>query len=1208
MNFFLFELKYRSNRVATYAYFLILFLISFMFVATDVVQLGGADGNVMENSPFVIMQMMAVLSLFGLLMISGVMGVPVFRDFDHNTYSLFYTKPISKYAYLGGRFFGSLLVMLFIFSGIPLGMIAGSLSPWAEADKLLPFNLWHYIYNFLIILVPVTFFAGAIFFTVGALSRKQMFVYTQGILMFGLYLIASIFTDKFDSEWLANLIDPTGLGAIDVTTRYWTVDDKNTMLMPFNKAFLINRLVWFAIGCLTLAFCFWRFKLSAYQDGRRGKKSKTLIAPTAVGHKAFLRLNLPKVSRHFDFSTQWKQLWMFTKFYFKSIIKDIPFISISLFGLLLMGINSVYVGEMYGTNVYPVTRMMTEFISSQFMVFILIIITFYAGELVWRERQLKVDQIYDTMPVPDFVNLTSKFLALILVMVFICAALILFSIIVQVFYGYFNFELGLYVSYYIRQLLPFLILLSILALFIQVMVNNKFLGYFLTILFMIVNWFVLGTLDLDHNLYQYGGMPSGTYSDMNRFGHFTLPRLWFSVYWFGLAALLFALAVLFSVRGKETLFKMRSRIARYNLGPAMMSMGTVSLLTFLLAGGYVFYNTNILNKYESPKKQKQLQADYEKKYKKFENILQPKIVATNVKVDFYPQKRDFTAEGYYNIANKGNVAIDSIHIQTSDDDVEHDIRFEGGGAEVVWDDKDIGYKIYRLKNPLQPKEVRKMNFKTIYTTDGFKNSGSNTNIVYNGTFINNTYFPAFGYHARYELGKDDDRKDYGLEKKNDRMPPRTDTLETAKHFISDDADMMDFEIVLGTDKDQIAVAPGYLQKEWEENGRKYYHYKMDKPICNFYAMVSARYEVKKDVWKPPVDTLDDVEVAVYYHHAHPYNVDRMIDGVKKSLDYYTENFNPYQYRQMRILEFPAYASFAQSFANTVPFSEGIGFIARIRNPEQDIDYPFYVTAHEVAHQWWGHQVAEAPVQGNAMLSETMSQYSALMVMKKEYGREQMKRFLKYELDRYLRGRGFEQKKEMALMDVEGQGYIHYRKGSLVMYALQDYIGEDKVNEALARFCDDWNVMNCPPYPTSEDLLGYFKEVTPDSLQYLITDMFETITLFENRVEEAGYKKMDNGKYEVTLKVHSKKFRADSLGKQQTIALQDWIDIGIFAKDDKESKSTKHPLYLKKHKITKEDNVFTILIDKEPETAGIDPYNKLVDRHTQDNLEKLVKKD
>ncbi len=153
-------------------------------------------------------------------------------------------------------------------------------------------------------------------------------------------------------------------------------------------------------------------------------------------------------------------------------------------------------------------------------------------------------------------------------------------------------------------------------------------------------------------------------------------------------------------------------------------------------------------------------------------------------------------------------------------------------------------------------------------------------------------------------------------------------------------------------------------------------------------MVSARYVVKKDKW-------NDVNLEVYYHEDHNYNINIMMDAMKMSLDYYTANFSPYQFRQMRIMEFPRYSQFAQSFANTVPFSEGIGFIMKIEDDDPNV--LFFVTAHEFAYQWWGHQVSEANVKGNAMISEAVAQYSSYMVIKHNFSQEVLKDFLKYDL-------------------------------------------------------------------------------------------------------------------------------------------------------------------------------------------------------------------
>src|SRR5262249_37075134 len=199
--------------------------------------------------------------------------------------------------------------------------------------------------------------------------------------------------------------------------------------------------------------------------------------------------------------------------------------------------------------------------------------------------------------------------------------------------------------------------------------------------------------------------------------------------------------------------------------------------------------------------------------------------------------------------------------------------------------------------------------------------------------------------------------------------------------------------------------------------------------------------VRSTVWHSPKG---DVDLAVLYQRGHEYNVERMLAYMKDSLALFSEKFSPYQFAQARIVEFP-YDRMAESFANTIPYSENIGFIQDFTDP-QKIDFASYVTAHEIAHQWWGHQLVPADQQGAAMLTETLAQYSALLAMENIYGRNQVRRFLKYELDEYLRARGGEALEELPLARVEPeQKYVYYQKGSLAMYWAKEVLGEDVID-------------------------------------------------------------------------------------------------------------------------------------------------------------------
>jgi ABC-2 type transport system permease protein len=262
---------------------------------------------------------------------------------------------------------------------------------------------------------------------------------------------------------------------------------------------------------------------------------------------------------------------------------------------------------------------------------------------------------------------------------------------------------------------------------------------------------------------------------------------------------------------------------------------------------------------------------------------------------------------------------------------------------------------------------------------------------------------------------------------------------------------------------------------------------------------------------------------------------------------------------------------------------------------------YYITAHEMAHQWWGHQVCPAGVRGGEMITESLAQYSALMVMEKTFSRQEMKKFLAYELDRYLNFRGQERDEELPLAQVEGQDYIYYMKGSLAFYALRDYIGEDLLNQALREFADRFR-FNAAPYPTTTDLLTILREKTPPRYGYLIDDMFEKIILYDNRIEEASATLTEDGRYRVRLAYQTHKLKADGHGLEQEVPHRDWIEVAVYGKgddgaDDKE-------LYREKVQLESGSGEMEIVVDEQPTEVGIDPRHLLIDRVPDDNLKSI----
>jgi aminopeptidase N len=170
-----------------------------------------------------------------------------------------------------------------------------------------------------------------------------------------------------------------------------------------------------------------------------------------------------------------------------------------------------------------------------------------------------------------------------------------------------------------------------------------------------------------------------------------------------------------------------------------------------------------------------------------------------------------------------------------------------------------------------------------------------------------------------------------------------------------------------------------------------------------------------------------------------------------------------------------------------------------------VDLTFFGTAHEVAHQWWAGQVRPAYAKGRGFVSETLANYSAMLVTEKVLGAAEAHRVYEFQMNRYLQGRG-DTGTDVPLLDVEDHSHISYGKGAVAMYTLRQHIGTEAVNGALRRFLERYRG-SAPPFPTSLDLYAELRAVTPPSLHSLLTDLFETITLWDVKTQSATSRRL-----------------------------------------------------------------------------------------------------
>ena len=1196
-----FDFARRLRMASTWVYLVLYAAVAGLWMAAAGGAVRGAQisfggDKILINGPNALAIAIGILGFTGITVIGSVAGRAVQQDFEVGIHPFFFSAPISKRAYFFGRLFGAWLTLVLIFVGIGIGALIGTHWPGVDPARVLASPDWQsFARPYAFLLIPNLLWLGGAFFVLAALTRQMAPVYVAAVIALVGYLLSVTLLGDMDNRTLAALLDPSGATAVDVYTRYWSVAQKNGEQVPLAGVLLWNRALWLGLGAIVTGLGYRAFRMESAAPSRRRRRSKADADP---GPKALAAPAPPLPAAVADHSglAFARMLPGLTGLYLREILRSPRFLTIALGGVLLVVGNAFTLGSLYGTNTYPLTYKMLDLVSGLFHVFVLIVTAIYTGELVWRERDARMDEISDSTPAPTWLGFLAKFGAVLALQLVLLAVIMVCSIGVQLSRGFTQIDVGQYLfELFVLQFSGY-VLIAVLAVAVHTLVDNKYLGHFVVGLLFVVSS-RLPAFGFENKLYLYGSSPGLIYSDMNGWGHFLPAVLWFRLYWLAFAVLLLLLAYALWVRGREAGWKRRIRGAAARMSAPSWATAGLATAVFATTGAWIFYNTHVVNPFVTRHDAQRFQAEYERRFKGFAGTPQPRITAVDVHVDLFPAANRVRLAGTMTLVNKTAAPIADLFVVYPRKAEVRALGFSVA-ARLADETPALHWHHYVLGKAMEPGAAATFTFDIEYAAHGFGNDGADPVVLGNGSFLNaglspeTTLMPSFGYSEEAELASDRERKEFGLQPKP-RMHDLADAVQTRQNGLSRDADFIDYRARFCTAGDQLPVTSGYVESDTVENGRRCIAYRMDSKMADLYSFVSARYALRRDVWHGPTG---DVAIEIDYQRGHEYNLDRMVAGVKDSLAYFSAHFGPYQHKIVRIIEFPRFSragGFAESFPNTVPFNEAIGFTAKVddRDPN-DVDYPYFVTAHEVAHQWWGHQEMPANVQGSEFVTESLAEYSALMVLKQKYGDAKMRRFLKYELDRYLVGRGSEQKEEQPLVRADGAQYVHYQKGALTLYALQDAIGEPAMNDALSAFVKRWRFAG-PPYARSVDLLAEFRRVTPAALQPLIVDLFETITLYDVRALSAKARRQADGSEAVELVVTAKKIRADGAGNETEAPFDGEVDIGALDAQG-------NVIAIEKRRVHSGENRLLLAPRPGAERAGIDPLGKLIDRNQDDN--------
>ncbi|HLX66811.1 MAG TPA: ABC transporter permease, partial [Puia sp.] len=451
IKFFRFEVRYWLKRPMLYIFFLLFALLAFGSLTSDYVQIGSGKGITHANAPLVIQTYFAILSLIGLIMMTSFFNATATRDYSYGMDQIIFASPIKKTDFFFGKFLGAFFISTLPYIGITLAAWISPYMPWIDAQHFGPFSWPANLYGFLLFSVCNTFFGGAIIYAFAIYFRNPIISYLASFGIIILYVIATTLTKDVENQHLAILLDPLGSRAFNVYTQYWSPAQRNSDYISITTGvFLLNRILWAAVGLVILLVV---YRLFDFTQSRQTARKRQQVA----GEKEeSITERIPAVIATHRPVAAWRHQFTFE---LRSIIRNNAFIILTAIGLLNLITDFIFNTGNFGQRYLPVTYSVIELIDGDMLLFIMAFIVFYSGYIVFREKEVRMDEIVDTTPVKSGMIVTTKLAAVLASIAIILALSTVVGMIYQLIFGFTRFQVGLYIRYFAMDLLTYFFIL-----------------------------------------------------------------------------------------------------------------------------------------------------------------------------------------------------------------------------------------------------------------------------------------------------------------------------------------------------------------------------------------------------------------------------------------------------------------------------------------------------------------------------------------------------------------------------------------------------------------------------------------------------------------------------------------------------------------------------------------------------------------------------
>ena len=1059
---FKFEIYYWLRNRPFYLYFATFFLFSAasMAGAAGFFGEGSAQEGTIANTPLNLFSFTLFFQKLLLLVVPAITGITVNREIKDNVHCLLFTYPISKFAFVASKILAAYTLLLLLALGIVAGLAAGTLLA-AEGAVLRPFDPMAYGKIFFLFLAPNLFLFSSIVFVTVLFTRNPYHGFLAILIAWLLREIMLRLTAGVDSGlWW----DPLGESSLQNSFKFLNISQRNDWQLTLTNDLLWNRLTWIA-ATMVMVFTAYRkygFSIDA-GDEKRVKSTQTGMPQTSSGTSDFVFNRT--LNKRFDLRGNLSNIFSIAKFDFRFIYRDPGFMILAGAGQAMTAILLLQTNPGTDMKLLPSTAQVLGY-PFFFYSFLVQLLTFlYAGIVVNRAPQSGIQDLLSVTPVPNSVLLAGKLLAVIKMQVLLLAIFGLSGMAIQIYAGYYHFEGWLYIRSLLFIHLPGFIIWAMAAIFVHSWASNTYTGLFILLLFSL-SIYQLADLGIQSSLFRFNTTPESDfflrYSDMNGYGHAFGPFLLYKTYWFIAAVVLTVVATTGWQREKTFQFKERILLAKNRLLSYPLWVVMTPVFMLLVTGSLLYFEENKPGNLTFTSKQEgTFVKTFEAKFKPYLSTAQPIITALKLTIDIFPEKQSYSSTGTYTIQNQGITNIDTILLKSSFNDITQyhwDLPVTLLGQDTV-----MQVVVIKLSKPLAPQDSMLLRFSVINKANTLLTQ--NSPVLKNGTYLKSSFLPAIGWQPMEESKR---------------------VMEnTRQHYQRADEHGVCIQTTISTSGEQVAFAPGTLEKKWTHQNRNYYHYLTANPVKLVFGILSGMYQKAEEIYK-------GIPIRIFHHPGHTTNLSRLMEGAKASLDYHTNWFGPYLHKDLNIIAFSrAQGTFASLSANCITVSETRFMQDTGGLHKSGTDLSFYVMAHELSHHWWGNQLLPARAPGATMLTESIAEYLTTRVYEKKYGKARAMKFLTIQKNRYLSGVADAAAPENPLVKVAGhEDYIAYGKGSVAFYTLSEKTGEATLNRELAAWMKKFQNPK-PPYPLASDLLNHLRISLPPAHHGMLTALFET---------------------------------------------------------------------------------------------------------------------